>query len=377
MRFKKINIDLTRKNIQIIIHILLWLTLYFVMCFLNYAALFSKNNADKLYLLINFDFLCAIFINHYILFPILLKSLKEYNWLKALLFVFIIYISSVIIALFPLYYLAHSYPENKKFTASYEFFLIKNFRDIFSYKPMLWTFTFVFFWNFATILIQTAYNLYKSQKEKLIMLQEKNNMELNFLRMQIQPHFLFNTLNNIYGMVMDNEQAANSVTKLSELLRFSLSGSKQEWISLQEEIIFLTNYIDLERIRHRPEKVQINSSFSILNTDKQRIKPLLLVNFIENAFKHGVNRSIGKCWVDIHLTTDEKSIRFYVANSQPLTIKDKPPDVKSDDTVSKDRYSGIGLENVRRRLELEYFEKHVLSIKDTDELYTVELILLF
>lgn len=377
MRSKKVDIDLTYRNTRVIIHIFLWLILYFVMCFLNHAALFSQISTDKINLLINFNFICAIFINHYFLFPILLRSVKQHKWLKAMLFFFIIYISSVLIALFPLYYLAHNYPENKKLAASYEFFAIRSLWDIFGYKPLLWTFTFVFFWNFATILIQTAYNLYKSQKEKLSMLQEKNNMELNFLRMQIQPHFLFNTLNNIYGMVLDNEQAANSVTKLSELLRFSLSGSKKEWISLQEEILFLTNYIDLERIRHRPEKVQINSSFSALDADNKHIKPLLLVNFIENAFKHGVNRSIGTSWVDIQLTTDQNGIRFYVANSQPSTIKNNPSTTKLQYPANKEEYSGIGLENVRRRLELEYFEKHVLSIRNTEEEYAVELILLF
>ncbi|MDM1295617.1 sensor histidine kinase [Sphingobacterium sp. N143] len=272
--------------------------------------------------------------------------------------------------------MANLFPDNRYYKIKYEFYGIQTWEDIFSNQPLLWTFSAVFFWNFATILIQTAYNLYQSQKEKLSILQERNNMELNFLRMQIQPHFLFNTLNNIYGMVLDNQRAADSVTKLSELLRFSLSGSKREWVSLQEEILFLTNYIDLERIRHRPEKVQIKCAFFAATAEKQKIKPLLLVNFIENSFKHGVNANVGTSWVDIQLTADEKSIRFYIANSRPLTVDNKH-NMRAQDRGRQDEYSGIGLENVRRRLELEYFEKHVLSIKQTDDRYIVELTLLF
>ncbi|MEN5055864.1 sensor histidine kinase [Sphingobacterium kitahiroshimense] len=203
-------------------------------------------------------------------------------------------------------------------------------------------------------------------------------MELNFLRMQIQPHFLFNTLNNIYGMVLDNHLAANSVTKLSELLRFSLNGSKKEWIFLDEEIQFLTNYIDLERIRHRPEKVNITCNFSTLENTKIKIKPLLLVNFIENAFKHGVNASVGKSWVNIQLDVDVKSIRFYIANSKPSPQGDvlSNTSIILPDIRSKIHHSGIGLENVRRRLELEYFERYALTIKDTEKEYIVSLTLL-
>lgn len=377
MRFWKIDIDFGNRRSVIGVHLLLWFILYCVMCSLNHLVLYGVGITNRINLLANLDFLVAIILNHYVFIPRIISSLRVRHWTKGIFLGLLLYICSTLIANFPLYYMVHLFPNNTSYKIRYEFYGIQTLEDLFKYNSFLWVFTLVFFYNFATILIQTAYNLYRSQKEKLIILQERNNMELSFLRMQIQPHFLFNTLNNIYGMVLDNQRAADSVTKLSELLRFSLSGSKQEWVSLKEEILFLTNYIDLERIRHRPEKVQIKCTFSAATAEKQKIKPLLLVNFIENAFKHGVNANVGTSWVDIQLTADEKSIRFYIANSRPLTVDNKGNNVHARDRGRQEESSGIGLANVRRRLELEYFGKHVLSVKETDEYYVVELTLLF
>ncbi|MGA6119794.1 sensor histidine kinase [Sphingobacterium anhuiense] len=377
MKSKKIDIDLKNRKTVIGLHILFWSIFYYLMCFLNHLAIYDVGITDKINLLANLDCLIAVILNHYLFFPILLSSIRKKKWISAILLVFLLYVFSILIANFPLYYMAHAFPDERLFILKYEYYGIQNWKDIFSYKPLLWAFSLVFFWNFASILIQTSIDLYRSQKEKLAVLQERNAMEMNFLRMQIQPHFLFNTLNNIYGMVLDNERAANSVTKLSELLRFSLNGSKKEWISLEEEMLFLRNYIDLERIRHRPEKVKIKCSFSAVDAGKIKIKPLLLVNFIENAFKHGVNASVGNSWVDIQLEADVQSIRFYIANSQPLPQGNVSSNKSIRDLKSEMDHSGIGLENVRRRLELEYFERYSLTIKETDEVYAVELTLLF
>lgn len=371
-------IDFTRKKTKILIHIILWFVLYVVMCFLNHLSIFNVTATDKINLASNFVFLLTVILNHYILIPKIVKSFKNRLWASGILLGILLYICSTLIANFPLYYMLNHFPNNVFYKTKYEFFGIQTWDDIFHYNPLLWTFTFVYFWNFAASLVRTAYNLFQSQKEKMAIMNERNNMELNFLRMQIQPHFLFNTLNNIYGMVLDNEQAAHSVTKLSELLRFSLSGSKKEWISLAEEILFLTNYIDLERIRHRPEKVKINCTFSATAAEEKRIKPLLLVNFIENAVKHGINASVGKSWVDIHLTANDTGIYFYVANSKPAVVTDDHISAQVQQTQEKDRsMGGIGLKNVKRRLALEYFEKHSLSIKETAESYVIELNLLF
>lgn len=377
MRFKKINIDFKNRGSIIGVHILLWFVLYCVMCFLNHAALYEVNVTHPINLLGNLDFMIAIILNHYIFIPKIIRFFRSRRWIIGTFSGVLLYICSTFISNFPLYFMARLFPDNRYYKIKYEFYGIQTLEDIFSNHPLLWTFSAVFFWNFATILIQTAYNLYQAQKEKLSIQQERNNMELNFLRMQIQPHFLFNTLNNIYGMALENERVANSIIKLSELLRFSLSESKKEWITLEEEILFLKNYIDLERIRHRPEKLQLNCNFSASDADQRNIKPLLLVNFIENAFKHGVNKIVGTSWVDIQLTTDDSGIYFYIANNQPLPIDNNPQYTTFHDVAKKTEYNNIGLENVRRRLELEYFGKHELSIEKTDERYTVQLKLLF
>ena len=371
-------IDFTHKKTKILIHIVLWFVLYVIMCFLNHLVLFNVTATDNINLASNFIFLLTVILNHYILIPKIVKSFKNRLWASGILLGSVLYICSMLLANVPLYYLIYLFPNNTLYKATFEFYGIQTWGDILHYKPLLWTVTLIFLWNIVASLVKTAYNLFQSQQEKMAVMNERNNMELNFLRMQIQPHFLFNTLNNIYGMVLDNEKAANSVTKLSELLRFSLSGSKKEWISLAEEILFLTNYIDLERIRHRPEKVKVNRTFSATAAEEKRIKPLLLVNFIENAFKHGVYTSVGKSWVDIHLTANDTGIYFYVANSKPAVVTDGHISAQVQQTQEKDRsMGGIGLENVKRRLALEYFEKHSLSIKETAESYIIELNLLF
>jgi len=181
--------------------------------------------------------------------------------------------------------------------------------------------------------------------------------ELSFLKSQINPHFLFNSLNSIYGIALAEKspKTADGVQKLSEMMRFMLKENTQEKISLNKEIEYIHNYIDLQSLRLDTNKhVQLN--VSIEQPCDGNISPMLLIPMIENAFKHGV--SIDKpSFIDIALKCNEHYVSLNVKNSNHHKEK----------TAAEE--SGIGLENVRKRLELLYPEKHLFQVYENEETY--------
>jgi len=374
MTNNELSLLYAKRQIRVSIHVLFWGCVFIFLCFFNHLPLFNTTSFSRISLLSNATFLVAIMLNHYFFFIIVLPLIRRKKWLLLALAVGSGYISSIYLATVPLWISQMAYPDNKAYLAKLNFYGVRSWSDLFSYGPMIWAFTTIFFYNFATILLKTALDFYKSQREKLSAQKERNLMELHFLKMQIQPHFLFNTLNNIYGMVIDNELAANSITRLSDLLRFSITGSKKDWILLKEEVGFLTDYINLEKIRHKPEKLQMEVDFHQVSESELKIRPLLLINFIENAFKHGVNSSTSTSWVAASLVEKDGLLKFIVRNSKPVVV---PKDKKEDErrALRHTHDGGIGLINVRRRLELEYPEKHTLSSRETDTEYSVELVL--
>ena len=200
-----------------------------------------------------------------------------------------------------------------------------------------------------------------STQNRLLQLQKDNlALELNALKAQINPHFLFNTLNNIYSLALrKSDLAPEMVLKLSDMMRYVLYECNSGPVPVEREIQFIRNYIDLERIRHG-EHASIRFSFES-NPQDSRIEPLLLIPIVENSFKHGINAQMDKAFVDITLTVDSQKLRMNVMNSV------------SKNGVSKKGASGIGLDNVKKRLELIYPGKHLLKINATPEKYNVNL----
>ena len=172
---------------------------------------------------------------------------------------------------------------------------------------------------------------------------EKIKSELSFLKTQFQPHFLFNTLNNIYSLTFNNSQlAGKSILQLSGLLRYVLYESGGDEVDLQKEIDHLKDYIELEKIRFAARlELSFNISGEVI---ERKIAPLLLMPLLENAFKHASNKINEKVWITIDLIVKENTLYFTVENSVFLDGK----------TQVQDAYSGIGLGNVRRRLSLMY-----------------------
>lgn len=187
--------------------------------------------------------------------------------------------------------------------------------------------------------------------------------ETNFLQTQINPHFLFNTLNNIYSLTLKESPDAPVITRrLKELMSYMLEDFSRETVMLQEEIRFLQNYVELEQLRNKEGMADIQFRVSGDSSGKQ-IAPLLLVNFIENAFKHGVKSGIDRSFVHIHLDISGKKLSLNLRNSRQKTER-------KGIIVHK---GGIGIRNVKRRLELLYPGCHKLRIRRSAAAFHIHL----
>ena len=186
---------------------------------------------------------------------------------------------------------------------------------------------------------------------------EKEKAELSLLRQQLSPHFLFNSLNNIYSLAVNHpREAPRAILMLADLMRGVLRSLADEEVAVEDEITQLRGYVDLKRLQY-PDGVR----FTVTGTpEDRRIAPMLLLPFVENAFKHGDLRLPGSA-VDIRLELDDDGLRFSVENHRLHG--------------SKDPTSGIGLQNVRRRLALLYPHRHSLDINEDGERYRVSLLL--
>jgi two-component system, LytTR family, sensor kinase len=170
---------------------------------------------------------------------------------------------------------------------------------------------------------------------------EKQEAELNYLRSQTNPHFLFNTLNNIYSLARDkSDLAPESILRLSKILRFMLYETGGDFISVEQELKIIGDYIELEKLRY-DESLKVNFNYDVEDM-KQALPPLLLIPLVENAFKHGVSETRNEPFVDVHLSINNRQLTFVVKNSSEAS----QGEVKEN----------IGLSNLRRQLELLYKE---------------------
>lgn len=200
---------------------------------------------------------------------------------------------------------------------------------------------------------------YLQKKRTIEAEQQRTVAELKLLKAQLHPHFLFNTLNNLYSHTLESSpKSPEIVLKLSSLLRFMIYDSNTPKISLVKEIELLQNYISLEQLRYGD---RLDLSLTITgNIGQYQIAPLLLLPFLENAFKHGTSKQIDMCWISFYLSMDESRMSFKLVNSID------PEEVKA-------KIGGLGLQNVRQRLELLYKNCHRLEMVKLDEVFVVDL----
>lgn len=186
--------------------------------------------------------------------------------------------------------------------------------------------------------------------------QEKLNAELSYLKAQINPHFLFNTLNSIYSLsIQKSDHTPSAIVKLSSMMRYVVSESSRDFVSLEKELNYIRNYIELQQLRFG-DAIQL-LFFVDGSSGAKRIAPLILIPFVENAFKHGINaEEISKIKVSIEV--DNHELRLEVYNKKVVVRKDEEK-------------SGLGIENTRNRLQLLYPDRHILSITDAKEDFSV------
>jgi len=202
---------------------------------------------------------------------------------------------------------------------------------------------------------------YQDELKNKMLVEEKIAAELNFLKAQIHPHFLFNTLNNLYALTLiKSEKTPDIVLKLSELLDYMIYKSNDEFVSLAKELEIVKGYIELEKMRYNE---RLNLTYQVNGeAEKYQIAPLILLPFIENCFKHGASKDRKKPVVNIEIDIEPEVLILRAVNSIP--------EKKQTDETERE---GIGLSNVKRRLELIYPNKYELEIKPDNKVFIVVL----
>jgi LytS/YehU family sensor histidine kinase len=199
--------------------------------------------------------------------------------------------------------------------------------------------------------------------------QEKIKAELQLLRAQVHPHFLFNTLNNIYSFSLDGSPIASDlVAKLSQILRYMADECSQPLVPLHKEISIMDDYLALEKVRYGN---RLGLTWETTGSSEGKwIAPLLMIPFVENSFKHGASKMLERPWIKLNIEIGERELLFKLSNSKQVTANSngttnttKPPTAKN----------GLGLHNVKRRLELLYPVSHILEIKPEHEIFSVQM----
>jgi LytS/YehU family sensor histidine kinase len=218
----------------------------------------------------------------------------------------------------------------------------------------------IIIYTLFAVFIKMTIRWYNERKHAAELMLQEHRMELDFLKTQLNPHFFFNTLNNIYSLVyMKSDEAPAALMKLSDIMRYMLYESKSERVPLEKEVEHLGYYLELEKLRFKdPDFVSLSADGDIT---AHQVPPMLLISVVENAFKHG-KKKVANPGITIEIRAEGKRLRFMVSN---YTLDDQPEKIKAD--------SGIGMQNTRRRLELLYPGCHDLRITRNNGKYTVSI----
>lgn len=208
--------------------------------------------------------------------------------------------------------------------------------------------------------LKSLKNWYLRKIESEALTRANTNAELQLLKSQIHPHFLFNTLNNIYSYALNNKpEAPGLVKKLKQTVHYMVSECNQAYVPLKNELNMIANYIELEKIRYGN---RLSMQVELMNPDGNHlIAPLLMIPFVENSFKHGVSQILDHPRISLKIYVEGNRLHFYLNNSKPPTVE------------NQNLRKGIGLDNVRKRLELLYPDKHKLLILTTEDTFTIQM----
>jgi two-component system LytT family sensor kinase len=293
--------------------------------------------------------LLAYSINYFLIPRYLLRG-------KYVQFAIILIVSAYVVSIGNSYY--RVFYAEPKYPTYYKSHTVHSAAMYYSFTKFLMYITSFYTPAVSMALIRMVRMQHKKERQREAVEKQLLLAEMTFLKNQLNPHFLFNTLNNLYMLTLKaSPQAPEVVARLSETLDYMLYRCSEHTVPVQGEIQLIENYLALERLRLNDD-VHINFT-APPNPGTATVAPLIMLSLVENAFKHGVNKGIGNATVDIDLHVTESKLIFSVTNTKAPLRDNMPP--------------GIGLKNVRRQLELMYPDRHTLSIDDNATRYKVAL----
>ncbi len=339
----KFNFSSLKKKPKIGLHVLAWLLIFSLPIIFSFEAIEEESMSEQaiqfllLNTFMNIFWVLLFYLNSIVLIPKYLYKRKIWLFI------------GIEILLFAIFLLLNRLIYDRIISTIPYFF----------YKALIFNgIPFVFIVN-ASIASKAASDQIKM--DQLTREKESENLktELSFLRSQISPHFLFNVLNNLVAMVrLKSDELEPTIIKLSSLMQYMLYETDDEKVLLKSELDYLKSYIDLQQLRFG-DRLKLNLDFDI-EEDWHTIEPMLLIPFVENAFKHGTGM-VENPTITISLKEKNNELFFSVKNKY------------LDEDKVKDKVSGIGLTNVKRRLDLLYSKDHNLSIDQTDGWFSVAL----
>jgi two-component system LytT family sensor kinase len=335
-------------------HVLFWITLlvfYTLAMQGSYGSIYKSFSRNAILLLPQ---IVASYYIIYFLNPTFLYK-KKYI-LFGILFLIGTYVFSILARVLVIYVIEGLYREPP--------FMQESFLEIAMNVKRLYREFFyqVYLPVFLVVSIKLLKERFEEKSRRQLLEKEKVIAELNFMRAQIHPHFLFNTLNNLYVLTLQkSDKASETVLKLSEMLEYMLYKCNDKTVSISEEIQLIQNYIDLEQLRYG-NGLELVFNKDIDNSQTQ-IAPLILVSLIENAFKHGASGTVDIPKIKIEINAKNEQLLFSIYNTKPVQVQ-------KDNTNFK---NGIGLVNTKSQLKLIYPEKHSLNIIEDKISFEVKL----
>nr|WP_294896881.1 histidine kinase [uncultured Pedobacter sp.] len=334
---------------KFMLHIMVWLFLITLFTFVATGGFESTKGVYILFIGLSLLNLAIFYLNLYLLIPLTLDKRKFFLWMLGCLAIMLAFLAI-------------------KYGFSFYMYKISGLKMMAHEKEMLFsepekqllsTFITNGFFVFLSTVYKFVVDWFFNEREKTELEKQRLTAELAFLKSQINPHFLFNSLNNIYSLAYQKSDATpNAILKLSEIMRYMLYESNDTRVALDKEITYLKSFIDLQKLRFKGE------AYVVLEVEgqiaDQKIVPLLLISFVENAFKHGLATDKENP-IHINISVFEDNLLFTVKNKKALK--------------NKDQTGGIGMANVVRRLDLTYPEKYKLSVENREHEYFSELYL--
>ena len=338
-------------------HLLFWLVVL-LYHFARIGMMFPVINKNSFLSLLELTFFWGLILNIffsysivYYLIPKYFKKKKYWQFAVGIVLVFLIMqfllqVNSLVISGTPVIK-AIGYYKGMEFLSYLRPGLIRSFGN----PPLI-------FGLFLSLKTLKGWHLEQLKSETLS--KENANAELQLLKAQVHPHFLFNTLNNIYSFSLNGSpQAGLLVKKLSGMLSYMIHECEEKLVPLEKELKLIEDYMGLEKVRYGKRldmQVEIHGDF-----ENRFIAPLLMIPFIENSFKHGTSQMLQHPWIKLEITTVKDQLFFKLSNSKPSLFH------------ANKQNKGIGLINVKKRLQLLYPGKHQLDVSETEDMFTVNM----